>query len=215
MEEKTVKKNHLIGFFDRIFSMNESRANYFGKVTIVDKILAATFLPLISKRITPNRITLFRFATIPVIIALLLSTHYASGAILFIISAFSDALDGALARTTKHVTNWGILADPLADKLLIGSTALILVTHFIGRKLALSIVIIELVIIATSYFRYKGKVVPAKTVGKIKMILQSVGLAILLLHAVFGAPLLLVVATYTLYLAVAFALLSLLIYKSV
>ncbi|TAK57575.1 hypothetical protein EPO17_01610 [Patescibacteria group bacterium] len=204
-----------MNLLERVLNMSEARVKYFSKVTLVDRILSATVLRLIPESVTPNRITLFRFITIPFILYFLLADYLLIGTVLFVISAFSDALDGARARTTKHITSWGILCDPFADKLLIGSVGLVMVSKYISVYLAVAIVFIELLLVAFSYLRYKGHLVPAKTVGKIKMVLQCFGIGFVLLFAIFGTSWLLVVATYILYVAVVFGLLSLLVYKTI
>ncbi len=202
-------------FKEKVLALAEARTQYLKKVTPIDRVIKALFIGLLPKNIRPNHITAFRFASIPFIIALLLTNHTLSGTILFLFSAFSDALDGALARTSGRVTRWGILADPLADKLLVGSTALILVSKYISLSLALTIALIEVFTIASAYFRYKGKAVPAKVPAKIKMVLQCFGIIFLLFHALFGGAFMLSLATWTLYAAVVFALLSLLLYRSI
>lgn len=213
MEQKS--KARLPNIIERVFNFSEARVRYFAKVTPFDRFVAASFLKWIPSKVTPNQITLFRFITIPIIVTLLITDHILVGTILFLFSAFSDAVDGALARTTNHITIWGTLCDPVVDKLLIGSVSIILVTKYISGYLALAIVLIELALVASSYFRYKGKVVPAKLVGKVKMVLQCFGIIFLLYYALSGAPILLILATYTLYAAVAFALASLLVYRSI
>ena len=202
-------------FKRKVLDLAESRANALKKVTAIDRVIKVLFLGLLPKSVTPNQITVFRFITIPFIIFFLLRGDYLISSILFMFSALSDAIDGALARTTNQVTRWGILADPLADKLLVGSASVILISRFLYWKLAAIIVFIELMIVASAYYRYKGRVIPAKTTGKIKMILQCVGIIFLFFYVLFGTPVLLVISEIILYLAVVFALLSLLIYKSI
>ena len=209
------EKERKMTLLERVLNMSEARVRYFSKVTPIDRILAATLLKLIPESITPNRITLFRFITIPFILYFLLAEYMLLGTILFVISAFSDALDGARARVTKHITSWGILCDPFADKLLIGSVAMVMISKYINVYLAVAIVSIELLLVAFSYLRYKGHLVPAKTVGKLKMVLQCFGIGFVMLFALLGTPWLLVVATYILYVAVGFGLMSLLVYNTI
>ena len=113
LQWKRLKRLNLVG----------ARLEYLTHITAIDRFFAAAILPLIPRFMSPNRITIFRFASIPVIIFLLLADYYLAGTILFFFSALSDALDGALARTKHRITKWGIVADPIADKLLIGSVA--------------------------------------------------------------------------------------------
>ncbi len=187
------------------------------KITLSDRILAKSFLKLLPKWVTPNHVTIFRFLTIPFVILLFVVEQYEIGLVLFALSAFTDALDGALARTTNQVTDWGKMFDPLADKLLIGITAVVVVSKFINVYLALAIISIELFLILNAYYKkkYMSVVIQAEVTGKIKMILQSFGISILLLYAILSIPFLLLIAEYTLYLAVVFALWSLIVYKSI
>jgi len=203
---------------DKILSLrifDEPRPHYVSKITLIDKFFAKTVLKLFPHFVRPNFLTVFRFISVPFIIFLLISENYELGLWLFAISAFSDALDGALARTRQQITDWGIVFDPLADKLLIGSVSIIVISKFISPVLAGVIVFLEILLVVFSYLRFKGRLVPAKTAGKIKMILQSVGVGLLLLAVVINLPILVLIATYILYLALFFALLSLLVYRSI
>src|SRR3989338_2062512 len=202
-------------FKQKVLDLAEERAHFLTKITAIDRWIKLLFLGFIPKIVTPNHITVFRFVTIPFLIILLVDAHYLSATILFLFSAFSDAFDGALARTTGQITRWGILADPLADKLLVGSVALILIWRFLSWKLAVLIVTIEIFTIAMAYYRYKGRVVPAKMAGKIKMLLQCLGIIFLFFHVLFGGIWWFPLAWVTLVAAVVFALLSLLLYKSI
>jgi len=197
----------------RIF--DEPRPNYISKITFFDRILDKTILKLFPNFVRPNFLTVFRFISIPFVIILLINENYEMGLWLFAFSSFTDALDGAMARTRYQITDWGIVFDPLADKLLISSASLIVISKFINPYLAWLVVFIEMLLIASSYFRFKGEIVPARIVGKIKMILQSVGVGILLLAVVLNLSVLISVATYILYLAIFFALLSLFVYRSI
>lgn len=205
LQWKRLKRLNLIG----------ARLAYLTKVTVFDRFFSKTILPLLPNFISPNRITIFRLVSIPFILFLLLLDYRLAGTILFVVSALSDALDGALARTKHRITKWGIVADPIADKLLIGSVALLVIWKYIGWPLALAIILIECVLAISAYFRYSGRLMPAKTVGKIKMILQCIGVGFVLLYSVTSIPALLLAGEYILYLAVVFGLLSLFVYRSI
>ncbi len=209
IENKIELKALLFRVFDK------PRPKYIAKVTPVDTFLNAVLLWAIPQYVRPNMVTIFRFVSIPFIIILLLNNDYMTAFILFFIAALSDAVDGALARTRNQITDWGIVFDPFADKLLIGSVGGILIFKFLSPLLAFSIIGIELLLIASAYYRFKGKIVPAKTVGKIKMILECCGVGFIFLFMLSGAGVFLIIAKYTLYLAILFALLSILIYRSI
>lgn len=193
-------------------------SNNISKPTMTDKLLAVSVLWFVPQKITPNQITIFRFITIPFIAWLLLAEYYFFGGLLFMIAAFSDAMDGALARTRNQVTDWGKLYDPLADKFLISVTAIILIPVFISIHLAVAIIAIELFFIVGAYHtrkKYPDKCVQSNTLGKIKMFLQSAGLTTLIFYIVFSVPLFLLLATNILYTAVIFAIVNLVIYRSI
>ena len=77
-------------------------------------------------RSIPNIITILRILLIVPTAGLLLDERYLAGLVLAAIAGLSDALDGALARRFSWSTSFGAYADPLADKLLVGTMFLIL-----------------------------------------------------------------------------------------
>lgn len=81
----------------------------------------------------PNVLTLIRLALIPVFIILFywptdLSNLYA--AIVFIIAALTDLLDGYLARRLKLTTKFGAFLDPVADKIIVCTALVLIVEHY-------------------------------------------------------------------------------------
>ena len=209
------KQHPILTFLDKLLDVPEAKVTYLTRVTAIDRFLAYTFLKLVPNFITPNQITKFRLISIPFIALLLALNFYIAAGVLFLFSAFSDALDGALARTQHKITTWGTLYDPIADKLLIGAVSVIIVSKYIGSYLALAIVVIEILLVSSAYFRYRGRVVPAKTMGKTKMILQCVGIIVLFFFIFTQVHVLLVIATYILYIALVFGLLSLFVFRSI
>jgi CDP-diacylglycerol--glycerol-3-phosphate 3-phosphatidyltransferase len=183
------------------------------KVFWHDKLLAKTFLKFFPKFIVPNHITLFRFFTTPIVVLLMLSESYKVGLVAFLLVAFTDALDGSMARTRNQITEWGKAYDPLADKILIGSMVFIIVLRYIDIYTAFLIIFLETIIIIVAWSRkMRGISVEANLWGKIKMNLQVVGVVILLFSIVFNIADLLPLASGTLYLAIAFATVSLFTY---
>lgn len=187
------------------------------KLTLTDRILAKILLPFIPLWITPNYISWMRLVSVPFIGYFLWTEQYGVALPLFLVSAFSDAIDGSLARTRNQVTHFGKMFDPLADKLLIGMAAIILASRYLGWTIAIAVISIDIILIASAYFRkhFYGTVIQAENTGKMKMVMQSIGIGALLAHALWGIPLLLTIATYALYLAIFFALLSLVVYRAI
>ncbi|MEA3463643.1 MAG: CDP-alcohol phosphatidyltransferase family protein [Patescibacteria group bacterium] len=193
--------------------MSEHNFQKADKVFWHDRLLAKTFLKLFPKCVLPNYITIFRFFATPVVAVLMLYEHYYIGLIAFLLVAFTDALDGAMARIRNQITEWGKIYDPLADKILIGSMVFIIVLRYIDFWTAMIIIGLEFVIILTAWIRMKkGIKIQANLWGKIKMNLQVAGVVILLLSIVFNWAALLPFASGVLYLAIAFAIVSLLTY---
>ncbi len=185
------------------------------KITVTDKILAKFFLPIFPKQIKPNHLTAARIFLIPFVMFLLWQENYLWGGILFLITSFTDALDGAMARTRNQITDLGKMFDPLADKLLICSVVYILVLKYLDVYTAWIIIIIELVIIVAAFIKHNNgnHTLQANSWGKIKMILQVLGVLILLLSIIFNLEHLLPISKGTFYLAIAFAVLSLFTYS--
>jgi cardiolipin synthase len=83
----------------------------------------------------PNQLTLLRMIFLPFVLIQLVGGHYELALILFVLAGFSDGLDGLLARTLKQQTLLGQYLDPIADKLLLSSTFLVLsILHKIPWK---------------------------------------------------------------------------------
>jgi cardiolipin synthase len=78
----------------------------------------------------PNVLTLSRIATIPFLVVLV-ALHTAGGdfsaCIVFSIAAITDYLDGRIARDRRQTSDFGRMLDPIADKLLVGATLMMLV----------------------------------------------------------------------------------------
>ncbi len=145
----------------------------------------------------PNTITVLRIAAVPLLLLLPVAMSKFGSQVIawgFIVAATTDILDGWLARRDQQVTKIGKLLDPLADKLLV-STALVMlisvgripewaiwmVVVIIGRELAVT----GLRSIAST----DGHVVAASWHGKAKALSQNIAISALLFHyTTFGLP---------------------------
>jgi CDP-diacylglycerol--glycerol-3-phosphate 3-phosphatidyltransferase len=134
----------------------------------------------------PNLLTFLRVLIIPGLVAVILSKfqgqEYVAFA-LFCLATLTDTLDGFWARRMQQITSLGQLLDPLADKLLMVSVFICLVeTGAVKAWMAVIIIGREL---AVTGFRAvaasRGVSVPASLLGKAKMILETIVLAIVLL----------------------------------
>ena len=178
-----------------------------------DRLMEATVLKLIPRSVLPNHITIFRFFATPVVAWMMYFENYQVGLWAFMLVAFTDAIDGSLARTRDQITHWGKIYDPVADKVLIGTMVFVILLRYLDPWTAYLIVFLEIVIILTAWYRlYKGHKVQANIWGKVKMILQVLGVTLLLVSIVFDWAQILPMATGALYLAIAFAVVSLLSY---
>jgi len=132
----------------------------------------------------PNALTLLRILLIPLFVYLafidLGKNHIAWALLVFVVAAFTDFLDGYLARKWKVISNFGKIADPLADKLLVLS-ALAALTWLPPYRLFVPIFVViflrELVItILREIYLKRGIVLPADRLGKIKTVAQMIGI---------------------------------------
>ena len=178
-----------------------------------DHVMRHTIIPLIPKAVTPNMVTLFRIALTPVVLWFLYVELYVIGVPLFLFVAFTDAIDGSLARLRNNITDWGTLYDPIADKLLIASVVLLVVVQHVNLIFGLMIIIVEAAIVLGAYFRkLDGKVIGSNLFGKTKMVLQVLGVTFLLLAIWGGLDLFIPVSIGPLALALVFAVISLFTY---
>lgn len=181
------------------------------KVKLHDRFWDVTLFRFVPKSLTPNHITIFRLLATPWVVVLLLMGRYSWATVAFLFLALTDSWDGSLARVREQITEWGKVWDPVADKVLIGSVIYIFVMRFLGFYLGLFIMLIELSFIVLGWYRLKkGYSVEANLMGKIKMLLQVIGVLILLISVNVGWSSLLPFSKGTFYLAIVFAVLSLL-----
>jgi len=144
--------------------------------------------------IVPNLITLFRLLLIPVFVVLLINPTDQGlfiATIVFIVAAFTDYLDGVLARRWGAISNFGKLLDPLADKILVMAALVMLVglrsdvtgAPWIPAWMVVLILSREIWVtglrgVAAS----AGLVIAAGQSGKVKSLLQMVSIAMILIH---------------------------------
>ena len=134
----------------------------------------------------PNALTLARVVLVaPMVLLLLDGEHAAAAACVFGLGAFSDVLDGYIARSRGLVTTFGKLMDPVADKLLIGGAFISLAA--VGRLGAWVVIVILAREIAVTALRAiagrRGIVISANALGKAKTALQTLTVVVLIVVA--------------------------------
>jgi CDP-diacylglycerol--glycerol-3-phosphate 3-phosphatidyltransferase len=140
----------------------------------------------------PNLLSLFRIAIIPVLVYLLTYPDPWSSALaasLFLVASVTDFFDGYFARRQRSVSNLGRILDPLADKLMIGSSLIMLAAMDRpgepGVPAWLVVVVVAretAVTILRAIALTDGVVMEAEEMGKYKLILQAFAVFGLVLH---------------------------------
>ena len=160
--------DHLMRLFDRLPIPPEKRAIYN----------------------LPNTISLLRIGVIPVLFLLLFSPGPLMSlviAVLFIISALTDLLDGYVARRYGIVTTMGKFLDPIADKLIVNTAMIMLIT--IDRIPAWIVAIIVIRDFAVDGIRTiassEGIIIQASPMGKRKTLCQIFAVSALMIHYPF------------------------------
>jgi CDP-diacylglycerol--glycerol-3-phosphate 3-phosphatidyltransferase len=143
--------------------------------------------PLSSHLNWPNRITLVRIFLVPLLLVFLISPqgwYPLVATTIFLVAAFTDWLDGHLARSTNQITRLGQLLDPIADKLLVTAALVSLV----GRQQvpAWMVVIIICRELAVTGLRAMAAdqhiIIAADVFGKYKMVCFFIAALLLMLN---------------------------------
>ena len=144
----------------------------------------------------PNKLTIFRIILIPFLLIFILfdfipldiQTRRYMATLIFIIASLTDALDGHIARKYNLITNFGKFMDPLADKLLVTSTMIALIS--MQDAIVPLDAWVVILIIAREFFMTgfrtiameKNVVIAAGKSGKLKTIFQMFMIIFLLLN---------------------------------
>jgi CDP-diacylglycerol--glycerol-3-phosphate 3-phosphatidyltransferase len=154
-----------------------------------------------------NALTVLRLALVPVFLYFLLAGSTSDRAIAFVafaVASATDLLDGEIARRRGLITDFGKIADPIADKALTGS-ALITLSYLgdLAWWVTIVIVVRELFVTGLRFWVIRRGVIAASRGGKVKTMLQivAIGLYVLPWHValfqetVMGAALVVTVIT--------------------
>jgi CDP-diacylglycerol--glycerol-3-phosphate 3-phosphatidyltransferase len=156
---------------------------------------------------TPNLLTLFRMALIPVVVALYfipVAGVYVTA--VFLLAGLTDWLDGYLARRLDQTSEFGAFLDPVADKLVVAVVLVLLVSdgdvlaRVVSQKLFIVAVAVimgrEIAVSALREWVAQSGIQPSiavSTLGKVKTTVQIIAIALLLYgQDLVGFPTLLV-----------------------
>jgi CDP-diacylglycerol--glycerol-3-phosphate 3-phosphatidyltransferase len=135
----------------------------------------------------PNAITLLRIGILPVLFLILLEPGETLSlfiAMLFILAALTDLLDGYVARRYNIVTRIGKLLDPIADKIIMSAAMVLLIP--VGRISAWVVALMIMRDFAVEGLRnmaaVEGHVIEASPLGKYKTFCQIVAVSALIIH---------------------------------
>lgn len=154
----------------------------------------------------PNKITLTRICFIPVFILVffldMIPCNYLIAGIVYAVAAFTDFIDGHIARSRGLVTNLGKFLDPIADKVLVSTAMILLLTipfsfnlygiiPSIADEMYIVVAVCVCIIMAReliiSAFRQiaasRGLVLAAEMIGKYKTVFQDIAILALLVAA--------------------------------
>ena len=142
----------------------------------------------------PNKLTIFRILLVPIMVIISylnikgtfldISIAYWIMGLIFIIASYTDHLDGKIARKRNIITTFGKFADPLADKILVLATMLILVE--MGKLPAwIPIIVLTREFIVSGYrliaVQKQGQVIAANIWGKLKTVTQMIAIILMFL----------------------------------
>jgi CDP-diacylglycerol--glycerol-3-phosphate 3-phosphatidyltransferase len=147
----------------------------------------------------PNTLTLSRIFIVPLLVVVLLTPfsenwfgvpRHILGVAIFLAASLTDYLDGKIARRRNQVSSLGKLLDPIADKLLISAALISLVENQLAPAWAVVIIIGREFAVSglRSVAATEGVVISASRMGKFKMLVQVVTVALLIASSFAGKP---------------------------
>lgn len=138
----------------------------------------------------PNLLTLSRIVLTFIFLGLITQEGIGfkiAAAVVFGIAAITDLLDGYLAKKFNQITKFGILMDPIADKVLI-LTAFYVFSYLRLISVWMFVIIFwrEFIITILRFVALKnGKVLPAEKAGKYKTFTQMLAISVILLFIIW------------------------------
>jgi CDP-diacylglycerol---glycerol-3-phosphate 3-phosphatidyltransferase len=133
----------------------------------------------------PNALTVVRLVLVPVVVLCLLAggpVWRVAAFFAFGLASVTDVLDGRIARSRGLITDFGKIADPIADKALTG--AALATMSFLGWLawwVTLVILVREVAVTALRFWVIRRGVIPASRGGKLKTLLQVLAISLYIL----------------------------------
>jgi CDP-diacylglycerol---glycerol-3-phosphate 3-phosphatidyltransferase len=138
----------------------------------------------------PNALTVLRLVLVPVFVSFLVEGSTSSRVVAFFvfgIASVTDLLDGHLARRSGMITDFGKIADPIADKALTGSALITLsVLGDLAWWVTVVILVREVGVTVLRFWVIRHGVIAASRGGKIKTVLQIVAIGLYILPVDLG-----------------------------
>jgi CDP-diacylglycerol---glycerol-3-phosphate 3-phosphatidyltransferase len=138
----------------------------------------------------PNGLTVLRLVLVPVFVVFLVADSTASRIVAFFVfgvASATDILDGQLARRCGTITDFGKIADPIADKALTGSALITLsVLGDLPWWVTAVILVREVGVTLLRFWVIRHGVIAASRGGKIKTVLQIVAIGLYILPLQIG-----------------------------
>lgn len=145
-------------------------------------------LPRVSPWNIANYLTVLRLLLVPVFLGFLLAEgggnagYRLIAAGVFLLAALTDRIDGQLARSRGLITSFGKLADPIADKTLIGAALVGLsLLDELWWWVTIVVLVREIGVTVLRFVVIRHGVMPAGRGGKLKTVLQTVAITLYLL----------------------------------
>jgi len=160
----------------------------------------------------PNQLTFLRLGILPFFIVLIFYERYEWALLILVLAAATDGMDGLLARSLNQKTSLGAYLDPIADKLLLSSSFVVLALEgqiprwltilVIGRDV-LILVTATVILLAVGYRQF-----PPSIFGKVTTAAQILMVLVVLTAEVFHLPALEIARQLLAYLVAVFTIFS-------
>jgi cardiolipin synthase len=160
----------------------------------------------------PNQITLLRLGFLPFFLILISYEHYKWALLVQVLAGLSDGIDGLLARSLNQRSSLGAYLDPIADKLLLSSSFIILafkqklawwLTILVLSRDILILIVAAVIILIAGY-----RPLPPSLLGKLTTLVQIILVFAIVFAAAYPDPRLVVFNRFLIYVVAALTVIS-------